>query len=68
MALRVAARQRGGACFEALYQRQNELTKEHTKQTVADYSHAKKEPGELSSLRTKHDVWNYECLGMTRNR
>eukprot|EP00965_Chrysotila_dentata_P259960 6213740-Pleurochrysis_carterae.AAC.4 len=36
VALRVAARQRG-ACFEASHQRQNELTKQHTKQTAADH-------------------------------
>eukprot|EP00965_Chrysotila_dentata_P145217 4796515-Pleurochrysis_carterae.AAC.3 len=41
VALRVAAPQRG-ACFEASYQRQNELTEEHTKPTVADDSNAKK--------------------------
>eukprot|EP00965_Chrysotila_dentata_P048494 1608679-Pleurochrysis_carterae.AAC.2 len=35
VALRVAARQRG-TCFEASYQRQNKLTKQHTKQTAAD--------------------------------
>eukprot|EP00965_Chrysotila_dentata_P115188 3807918-Pleurochrysis_carterae.AAC.2 len=35
VALRVAARQRC-ACFEASYQRQNELTKQSTKQTAAD--------------------------------
>eukprot|EP00965_Chrysotila_dentata_P052641 1746868-Pleurochrysis_carterae.AAC.1 len=50
-----AARQHG-ACFEASYQRQNELTKQHTKQTAADYSQAENERRELSSLHTKHDV------------
>eukprot|EP00965_Chrysotila_dentata_P007226 234669-Pleurochrysis_carterae.AAC.3 len=39
VALRVAARQRG-AFFEVSYQRQNELTKQHTKQTVVHDSHA----------------------------
>eukprot|EP00965_Chrysotila_dentata_P263469 6214837-Pleurochrysis_carterae.AAC.2 len=53
--VRVAARQ-SGACFEASYQRQNELTKQHTKQTAADDLQAEKEPRELSSLHTKHDV------------
>eukprot|EP00965_Chrysotila_dentata_P228566 6196671-Pleurochrysis_carterae.AAC.6 len=37
-------------------QRQNELTKHHAKQTVADDLQAEKEPRELSSLSTKHDV------------
>eukprot|EP00965_Chrysotila_dentata_P007261 235649-Pleurochrysis_carterae.AAC.1 len=31
-----AAFQRG-ACFEASYQKQNELTKRHTKETAADH-------------------------------
>eukprot|EP00965_Chrysotila_dentata_P173230 5718043-Pleurochrysis_carterae.AAC.2 len=39
LALRVAARQRS-ACFEASYRRQNELTKQYTKQTAADEVHA----------------------------
>eukprot|EP00965_Chrysotila_dentata_P013711 454003-Pleurochrysis_carterae.AAC.2 len=51
VALRVAARQRC-ACFEASYQRQNELTKQHTKQTAANDLHAENEPRELSSLET----------------
>eukprot|EP00965_Chrysotila_dentata_P063440 2102887-Pleurochrysis_carterae.AAC.1 len=55
VALRVAARQRV-ACFEASYQRQNGLTKQHTKQTAADHSQAENESRELSSLHTKHDV------------
>eukprot|EP00965_Chrysotila_dentata_P090622 2991461-Pleurochrysis_carterae.AAC.1 len=50
-----AARQRG-ACFEAAYQRHNELTKRHTKQTAAEHLQAEKEPRKLSSLHTKHDV------------
>eukprot|EP00965_Chrysotila_dentata_P090377 2982133-Pleurochrysis_carterae.AAC.1 len=50
-----AARQRG-ACFEASYQGQNELTKQHTKQTVADHLQAENEPKKMSSLHTKHDV------------
>eukprot|EP00965_Chrysotila_dentata_P256666 6212621-Pleurochrysis_carterae.AAC.6 len=50
-----AARQRG-ACFEALYQTQNILTKQHTKHTAADDLQAENEPKELSSLHTKHDV------------
>eukprot|EP00965_Chrysotila_dentata_P255128 6212111-Pleurochrysis_carterae.AAC.1 len=54
VALRVAARQRG-ACFEALYQRQNGLTKQHTKQTAADDLQVENELRELSSLQTKHD-------------
>eukprot|EP00965_Chrysotila_dentata_P219997 6191494-Pleurochrysis_carterae.AAC.1 len=53
--LRVAARQRG-ACFAASYQRQNELTKQHTKQIAADDLQAEKEPRELGGLHTKHDV------------
>eukprot|EP00965_Chrysotila_dentata_P163191 5389663-Pleurochrysis_carterae.AAC.1 len=53
--LGVAVRQRN-ACFEALYQRQNKSTEQHTKQTVVDDTHAEKEPRELSSLHTKHDV------------
>eukprot|EP00959_Pyramimonas_sp_CCMP1952_P282253 5899458-Pyramimonas_sp.AAC.2 len=40
-----AARQRG-ACFEASYQRQNELTKQHTKQTAAEHIQAENEPRE----------------------
>eukprot|EP00965_Chrysotila_dentata_P260064 6213770-Pleurochrysis_carterae.AAC.1 len=64
VALRVAARQHG-ACFEALYQRQNEVTKQNEKETAADDLQAEKEPRELSSLHTKHDV-NSECLRMTR--
>eukprot|EP00965_Chrysotila_dentata_P259844 6213702-Pleurochrysis_carterae.AAC.2 len=56
VALRVAARQRGACYFEASYQRQNELTIQHTKQTAADNLQAEKEPGELGSLHTKHDV------------
>eukprot|EP00965_Chrysotila_dentata_P001880 62008-Pleurochrysis_carterae.AAC.3 len=55
VALRVAARQRG-AWFEASYQRQNELTKQYTKQTAADDLQAEKEPWELSSLHPKHHV------------
>eukprot|EP00965_Chrysotila_dentata_P254961 6212048-Pleurochrysis_carterae.AAC.7 len=55
VALRVAARQRG-ACFEASYQRQNELTKQHTKQIAAEHLQAESELRELSSLHTKHDV------------
>eukprot|EP00965_Chrysotila_dentata_P256737 6212647-Pleurochrysis_carterae.AAC.2 len=55
VALRVAARQRG-ACLEASYQRQNELTKQHTKLTAADDLQAEKKLRELSSLHTKHDV------------
>eukprot|EP00965_Chrysotila_dentata_P054376 1804064-Pleurochrysis_carterae.AAC.1 len=50
--LRVAARQRG-ACFEALYLRQNELSKYHTKQNDADDLQVEKEPRDLSSLYTK---------------
>eukprot|EP00965_Chrysotila_dentata_P201333 6180511-Pleurochrysis_carterae.AAC.2 len=53
--LRVAARQRG-ACFKASYQRQNELTKQHTEQTAADDLQAEKEERDLSSLHTKHHV------------
>eukprot|EP00965_Chrysotila_dentata_P132523 4382333-Pleurochrysis_carterae.AAC.1 len=50
VALRVAARQRG-ACFEASYQRQNEMAKQHsTKQTAADDFYAEKEPSKLNSL------------------
>eukprot|EP00965_Chrysotila_dentata_P104936 3465940-Pleurochrysis_carterae.AAC.2 len=51
VALRVAAHQ-GGACFEASYQRQNELTKQHAKQTAANDLQAEKELRELSSLHT----------------
>eukprot|EP00965_Chrysotila_dentata_P150600 4975266-Pleurochrysis_carterae.AAC.1 len=43
--LRVAAHQRG-ACFEASYQRQIKLTKQHTKQTAACDLQAEKEPKE----------------------
>eukprot|EP00965_Chrysotila_dentata_P066364 2197120-Pleurochrysis_carterae.AAC.1 len=50
-----AARQRG-ARFEASYLRQNELTKQPTKQTAADHLQSENEPRELSSLHTKHDV------------
>eukprot|EP00965_Chrysotila_dentata_P255102 6212101-Pleurochrysis_carterae.AAC.2 len=50
-----AARQRG-ACFEASYQRQNGLTKQHTKQTAADDLRAENEDWELSSLHTKYVV------------
>eukprot|EP00965_Chrysotila_dentata_P179864 5938681-Pleurochrysis_carterae.AAC.1 len=55
VALQVAAHQRG-ACFEASYQRKNELTKQHTKQTAADRLQAESEPRESSSLHTKHVV------------
>eukprot|EP00965_Chrysotila_dentata_P010177 330776-Pleurochrysis_carterae.AAC.3 len=37
-------------------ERQNELTKQHTKQTAVDDTQAEKEPNELSSLHTKQDV------------
>eukprot|EP00965_Chrysotila_dentata_P254724 6211976-Pleurochrysis_carterae.AAC.2 len=36
--------------------RENELMKQHTKQTAADHSQAENEPRKLSSLHTKHDV------------
>eukprot|EP00965_Chrysotila_dentata_P057540 1908724-Pleurochrysis_carterae.AAC.1 len=36
------------ACFEASYQRQNELTKQDTKQTAADHLQAENEARELS--------------------
>eukprot|EP00965_Chrysotila_dentata_P188883 6172997-Pleurochrysis_carterae.AAC.1 len=55
LALRVAAYPRG-ACYDASNQRQNELTKQHTKQTVADDSHTEKKPESFSSLHTKHDI------------
>eukprot|EP00965_Chrysotila_dentata_P061510 2036601-Pleurochrysis_carterae.AAC.1 len=64
VALRVAARKRG-ACFEASYQRQNELTKQHSRQIAADHLQAENERRDLSSLHTKHDV-NQECLRKTR--
>eukprot|EP00965_Chrysotila_dentata_P188401 6172712-Pleurochrysis_carterae.AAC.1 len=54
VALQVPARQRG-ACFEALYQRLNGLTKQHTKQTAANVLQTEKELRELSSLHTKHE-------------
>eukprot|EP00965_Chrysotila_dentata_P236239 6201207-Pleurochrysis_carterae.AAC.1 len=44
------------ACFEASFQSQNELRKQHTKQTAVDDLKAEKEPRELSSLHTKYDV------------
>ena len=50
-----AARQRV-ACFEASYQRQNELTKQDTKQTAADHLQAENEPSESSSLHAEQDV------------
>eukprot|EP00965_Chrysotila_dentata_P240185 6203566-Pleurochrysis_carterae.AAC.4 len=56
VALRVAVVRQRGACFKALYKRQNILTKQHTKQTVAENSHAKKKPKSLSSLHIKDDV------------
>eukprot|EP00965_Chrysotila_dentata_P254191 6211793-Pleurochrysis_carterae.AAC.1 len=65
VALRVVAHQRG-ACFKASCERQNKLTKQHTKQTVADDSHAEKKLRNLSSLHIKHDV-NYEFSRMTRD-
>eukprot|EP00965_Chrysotila_dentata_P103499 3416320-Pleurochrysis_carterae.AAC.3 len=35
-----------GACFEASYQRHNELTKQHTNTTAADHLQAENEPRE----------------------
>eukprot|EP00965_Chrysotila_dentata_P111829 3698464-Pleurochrysis_carterae.AAC.1 len=52
---RAALNQRA-ACFEAVYQQQNELTKQQTKQTVADDLLAENEPRKLCVLHTKHDV------------
>eukprot|EP00965_Chrysotila_dentata_P214151 6188055-Pleurochrysis_carterae.AAC.4 len=51
----LTARQRC-ACFEALHQRQNELTKQHTKETAVDDLQVEKKSRELSSLHIKHDV------------
>eukprot|EP00965_Chrysotila_dentata_P134187 4437462-Pleurochrysis_carterae.AAC.1 len=51
VALRAAARQRG-ACFEASYQRQNKLTKQHTKQTAADHLQAESKPTEYQAVFT----------------
>eukprot|EP00965_Chrysotila_dentata_P231052 6198124-Pleurochrysis_carterae.AAC.2 len=42
--------------FGATYQKEKELTKQHTKQTMADGSHAEKKLGESRSLHTKHDT------------
>eukprot|EP00965_Chrysotila_dentata_P068452 2263482-Pleurochrysis_carterae.AAC.3 len=49
VALQVATLQ-PGACFEALYRRQNKFMKQRRNRTVADDSNAKKEPRKLSSM------------------